>query len=484
MAFDVTLGPLKFVAPVDAVGESVGDGLDVVGQALMAGERKPRTHKLKLAVRGEDSEAEPKPAGLRLRRQLRQLFNNADWRLLGLFLYWTPDEDMDSWLLIGSALVNETDPGISFGEFAMELNDVYLAGRPGTHGPGRRAAILDRRQGTVPRDTRGLLYSKDFEVVTLPAKPLFLPGNITDEVTSSRNAAPSISGGLQRDANHVLWQRSAAIDGEVFSFVPDVSKGMTTRERFLLLDQLGSVRVWDLSKATLYPPNPAEYTTAKDEDPTQYGWEQMMGPGISALHPLAMDNGACRVIWLGSPSPTSLAIEYWDETTKHFLRIGRVQPGVNGINRQWIVELTPERGVLEWRLKAKAMRVILQRGWWGPRLESYDDTGTEARLEYAPDGSGTASSVAAYSPGGIPMVREVKLSTPGHTMLWASGSEGETVENTVSVAGFGPGVNFHRAAGVMVAQLAGPGGSTAPTAKELGEMSLVDARPTPVLLGR
>jgi hypothetical protein len=384
MSYAIRLGPLSFVDPVEAVGEAIGDGLDVVGAALTAGERRPRPFKLKLPIRGDDGEAEPRTAGLRLRRQVRELIENPLYRLQGFFFTWSPDEDLDCWLLIGGAEIIETDPGISFGEWALELSDVYLRGRPGTHRPARRAAVSDLRSGLVPRDTRRLLYSTDFSGVSLPARPLYLPGDVADLVSTGNRPAESTAG-LARGSRH-LWRRVGAIDGEVLSYRPDDSL-LPGRTKYLDLDDLGSVRVWDLSAATTYPPNPTGYTTEGDEQPTAYGWERILGDVLRPTIPLAVENGACRLVWLGPSGSQGLAIEVWSSTTSKFTRLGRVLHAAN-VAEQRVVECTPERAVLEWRAGRYGMRAILQRGWYGPRLESYDDGGEGARIEYAPEGAG------------------------------------------------------------------------------------------------
>jgi hypothetical protein len=463
--FDVRLGPLAFVDPSAAVGEAVGDGLDVVGSALTASDRRPRPLKLKLPVRGADGEAEPRDAGLRLRRQLRQAIDNARLRLQGFFFTWTPDPDLDCWLIIGGAELTETDPGISFGEFELELSDVYIVGRPGTHRPGRRIAVLDRRTGLVPRDTRGRLYSKDFASFSIAAEtPVYLPGDTLDFV-SSANRVLTATGSTSRGGRH-LWNRIPSEDGEVISYRPNAAT-LPERTRYLDVDDFGSVRVWDLSKANVYPPLTSEYTTTGDAEPNvTYGWERVLGDVLTPDKPLAMDNGEARVVWLGALASQGLAIEHWDSTAKTFIRDGRVLHSLN-VSEQRVVECTPERSVLEWRAGRYVMRAILQRGWPGPRLESYDDGGSTSLLEFAPT-SGTAT-LGTETPTWVRSIGTGKY-------LWASGSEGET-QNTTTTVISGTAAHFSRT-GTLVAQLAPSSAST------LAERSLVDARVVPVLVGR
>jgi len=469
--YDVRLGPLSFVTPADLVGETIGDGLDVVGAALTPAERKPRPLKLKLPVRAYHLELDTTAAGKRLRRQTRQAINNARWRLQGFYFVWDADPDLDGWLLIGGAELSETDPGISFGEFEMELSDVFMVGRPGTHRPGRRAAISDRRTGMVPRDTRRLLYSMDFAAQALPSEPLVLPGDCVDLVSSGNRPVASTTFGPERGARH-LWRTASGQDAEIVSYRPDEIL-LPGRTSYLDLDDLGSVRVWDLSNATPYPPNPAAYTAERDTSPDLFwGWERVLGDVLTPNAPLAVENGATRLIWLGAAANQGLAVEYWDDTAGHFVRAGRVLHALN-VREQRIVELTPERAVIEWRAGRYGMRAILQRGWWGPRLESYDDGGETARLEFAPEGEGAATATAA----GPAWVHAIAAGGP--TVLWASGSNDEIVNTTPTVIA-GNAATFRRTR-VLVAQLGCPPG---PEAGALASLSLVDARPIPVLIGR
>jgi len=472
--YDVRVGPLAFVTPADHVSESIGDGLDVVGSSIVASERRPRPLKLKLPVRGYHREIDPKEAGLRLKRQVRQALDNARLRLWGFFFMWSVDPDLDCWLMIGGGELSESDPGISFGEYDLELSDVYIVGRPGTHRPARRAAILDRRGGVHARDTRQLLYSLDFASQELPAEPIVLPGDSVDLVSTGNRPVASTSLGPERVGARHLWRTAAGMDAEVISYRPD-SLLLPDRKRYLDLDSLGSVRVWDLSNATPYPPLPAGYATARDESPElYYGWEQVFGDVLTPDKPLAMDNGVCRVLWLGNTGDKGLAIEYWDAGVEHFVRLGRVLHSLN-VAEQRVVECTPERSVLEWRAGRYGMRAILQRGWWGPRLESYDDGGESTRLEFAPETGSSSVTTAAATPT---WVRKIKR-TSGEILLWAQGSADETIGTSPTVLS-GVAATFARTR-VLVAQLGCPGG---PSSEELASLSLIDARAIPSLVGR
>lgn len=474
VGYDVLMGPLAFVTTADTVGEGIGDGLDIVGATVTPSERKPRPLKLTVPVRGYELSADPRAAGLRLRRQVRAAFNNARWRLQAYYFTWEPDPDLDCWLIVGGGDLNETDPGISFGEYELELAETFIRGRPGTHRPARRASIVDRRTGLAERDSRRLLYSTDFATQPLLTQPIILPGDCVDLVSSGNRPVASASLGPERKGTRHLWRTASGVRDEILSYMPD-KELLPSRKSYLELDELGSVRVWDLSNATPYPPVPSGYSEERDTRPDLFWeWERVMGSLLTPDIPLAMDNGACRVIWLGPGSEQGLAIEFWDAGVGHFVRIGRVLQSLN-VREQRVVEVTPERAVLEWRAGRHGMRAILQRGWFGPRLEAYDDGGESARLEYAPEGAGGVSTVAA----GPSWVRALEPVSAGHTLLWAQGSADEAVGKVATVIA-GNAATFSRTR-VLVAQLSCPGG---PTAEELASLSLADSRAIPVLVGR
>lgn len=472
--YDVRLGPLAFVTPADSVGEQVGDPLEVVGAHVAAGQRRARAFRLKLPVRGDHREADPTLAGRKLRRQVRQLLNNSRWRSQGFYFTWSADAALDCWLLAGTADLSESDPGITFGEFDLELGELFVRGQPGTHRPGRRVIIADRRGGLVPRDTRRLLFSTDFSSQALPTEPAMIPGDVVDVVATGNQPIASSTAGLLRGSRR-LWRSCSAIDGQAITYRPDDSL-LNQRTRYLDVDAAGATRVWDLTAATEFPPNPANYTTAGDGNPDPvYGWEQVLGDVTDPSTRLAMDNGACRLIWLGAAANQGLAIEYWDAATSKFKRIGRVLHALN-VREQRVVEVTSERAILEWRAGQYALRAILQRGWWGPRLESYDDTGGTTRLEFAPDAGGTVT----LTPQTPSWVRQVTSAGAGSVpLLWASASNDETADTTPTVI-TGTAATWRRSR-VLVAQLGCPPG---PAAAALASLSLVDAQCVPILVER
>lgn len=468
---DLQLGPLRFAAPLGEVGEAIGDGLEAVGAALVAAERRPRPVKLRLPVRGVARD-DPMPEGQRLRRQLRQVMNNAKMRLQGLFLYWTLDPDMDSWLMVGQGELPEASRGIGFAEWDLELSDVYLVGRPGTHRPGRRLALADRRSALVPRDTRRTLYSADFASTPALAEPMVLPGDIQMVARSSRETVPFPEPGLEDEAGHLLWNTYEAEDGEVYTYDPTSGE----RNAYLELDEIGCVRIWDTSYDEVLGREPGEYTLPGDKDPADiYKWERVFGDLLHATPRLAIENGAVRIVSV--PDINALSIERWKEE-QGYVRVALI--AVEGPLRGRVIEYTPERGVIELTDGSRAIRVVLQRGWWGPRLEKYVGSAVAPSLSVT---IGSAAKTLTRTPDGtLAWVQKLKGGTTGEpSLLWAQGTNDESW----AIATHTATVKRATGKGVIVAQLMlEPASLAEGAASNLGALALTDAQMVPVLVTR
>ncbi|MCK9250996.1 MAG: hypothetical protein M0P31_18700, partial [Solirubrobacteraceae bacterium] len=250
------------------MSEALGDTLATVGAALVPGERRPRPQRLVLPVAGSYDEIDHRAAGLRLRRQVRQLMENPAWKQHGLYfeLGWDPESAV--WLMVGSGELADNEMGVWAGDWTLTLDDAYVVGRPGTHRRGRRIAVSDRASGTVPTDTRGVAYSTALSVLT--SKPrAFVPGDLT---------ALTGAGGLLRGANtgpvvagRMLWRTigdvvGTATDGEVVSWVADRAVLPDPSEREQLVEDPGQVRVWsvpdgDVGLLENLAPNPVAATS-------------------------------------------------------------------------------------------------------------------------------------------------------------------------------------------------------------------------------
>lgn len=476
MPQDIQLGPLKFTWPSGIVEETLGDILEPVGATLTPATRRPRPLKLPLRIEGADV-ADLATAGKRLRRQVRQLLENPAWLAQGLYLWWAADLELAGWLRLGGGTIQESDPGVAFGMWELDLETPYLVGRPATHYSGRRLDLSDYRTGLVPRDTKGLIYSTDFSSQALPLDPLVAPG-IAGGSGFYTGDRPGQSGATIGIANALgpihpgkpswLWVRyTAVVDGDVLAFYPTFDPINSYR----LVPSYGGVRVWDLTPAAVYPPLEAGYTTAGDVDPdVGYGWEAVYGSPLSSPGaPLAIENGAIRLIWIDA---LGFVFEWFDTTINKYRREGTIiyNNNVPGSPQLNVIELTPERGVIEVRQGARSIRVILQRGWHYARVETYHKANTApnyARLEWL----GQAAPVhASGSPAWVKT-----LTASGRVVYWAT-----TTSADGNVAPTLGGHVAYTRQNALVACF----GSPKTDAAEMAAWSLVDARSTPVLLAR
>lgn len=485
---DLRIGPLSFVSPLDVVGETLGESLEVVGAAVAAGDARPRGLKLKLPVRGDDDATDRRAAGLLLRRQVRQLMSNPAWRATGLPFLWEPDAELDGWLLIGGGDLTETDPGISFGEFELELSDVYLIGQVGTHGPGRRAIVADRRGGLASRDTKGRLYSTDFAGVSLPASPIALPNSAALTTGPTGSTAGGPSGGI--------WV--AGIDGQVWDLrFASWEFGVSgiDRDRWFTYDESGSVRVWDTKLAIadgyfngwLQDPD-GTIIDHPDYELDPADWERIYGPVVGEeLFGFTLENDAVRIVFLGH---TGIALDFYDDVAGDYVRRGLLDVPT-GFPQIRVIEVMPDRAVVELDGNSSLTRIILQRGWWGPRVEVYRPFGNDGDVIMyytAVEGGETtiALDTTAFASTGV-----AELTHTGFTLNAACGQASDSVTvDPVRAWGWNPpddpqSIKF-RAAGldsgaVLVVQFA-PDDRLSGT--DLAGRALVDARTVPLVVGR
>jgi hypothetical protein len=480
LGFDVRIGPLAFVCLADALDETLGEALEAVGAVLTPAEPRPRPLEIVLPVRGTGRELDPREAGYRLRRQLRQLLENPRILSSGLYFHWEADPELDGWLRFGGGKLADTEPGVTFGEWRLELTDCYRVGTPASSRRAMRLELGDRRTGLVALDTRGTLYSTDHAAQALPTQPLTIPGDVASILLAYNRPPASTTAGPQR-ATRRLWRTVAAADGDVASYLPDESILTVRGREYLDLEAAGAVRVWDTEESTVNVADPSQWTTARDADPTIMGWERVYGPSSKRSPELAIDNGVCRLVWLGVTSGEGLALELYDDAAQRFVRIGRLA-GATDVREVTIVELTLERVVVEWRGAERAMRAILCRGWRGPRLEAYNDAiGGTARLEYVAQNAGAITA----TPQAVAWVEQLTSAAGGTgptSILWAKGTDADARATFAGAGTFlaGPGVSYSHA-GAVVAQL----GDLANLAvANLAALAVADARAVPVLIAR
>lgn len=477
IGYSVQLGPLRFVTVLDDLTEMLGGSLEAVGAAVAATERKPRPFKLSLPVHGGLAHDNKILEGQVLRRQVRQLLDNRQWPLLYFVPEWDPE--MACWLMVGGGELSDAQGGIIFAEWKLELADCYMVGRPGTHRPARRVEVYDRRTGLVPRDSKGTLFSTDFSSQVLPSQQAMLPGDITQIVGAGGALSAATAGdqlpGLPAGgayAGRRLWRSADSVHGEAESYVPVGD--------FASVDEPGSVRVWNTSHAI-----ESEAGTIGEIDPTYFGWERVYGDLLDPTDLLAIDNGVCRLLM--QPSDR-VSIERWNPSVGlqgGYDRAGSVwhRNMTAGSTQITVVEITSERAIIALRQANHELRLILQRGWRGPRVEAYTDTvsaGTGAIIEYSANGT-VASNAMLGAPN---WVREITVTgQPYRRVLITKGQSSDVCDATLAYLS-GAGARVACASSLLqrvAAQFAiGP----EPTGDQVASLSLVDARATPWLVAR
>lgn len=338
----VSLGPLTLPTIKGDVTETLGDQLETVGAGVVPGERRPRPRTLHLPIRGDMLNTDRRDAGLRLRRQVRALLENATARLQGLYLAWSVDPELNGVLLVGGGDLKYVNAGITFADFELELTDCYVIANRRTHRPARRIIRFDRRAADVARDYRGTVYGTDFAAVTATARH-YLGVGVTDVVVGSTSAPATL--GTITASDGILSYVDGLTDGEVIHF--EQAEG----------DQLTAiVRAYD------------SHGTVVEAD-----WEPVYGPDQPLAGAPLLHNGVCRaVVDVGAGQ---INVQGWsgtawmtDATISH--------PAGAASFVASVVEWTTERAVLLVTSLLSAgvrgeMYVTLQRGWSGPRAELY-----------------------------------------------------------------------------------------------------------------
>lgn len=371
MASDVHLGRITLPAAI-APSDELGDGLEAVGAALVAAERRPRPLELSLALRGTAADADARAVGERLRRQITGLLENARARLEGMWLTFAADPLLDSYVQIGGAKLAIDDHSLVLGDYALELSDVFRVGKVGSHREARRLDMRDLTSGTVPRDIKRTRYSTDFAGTFTPATSKIrvpLPAGATNPYLPGHGLPAPLEGYVIETGAQIPAHELNAGDwnGAVVSYdLAPAARGV------------GDVRIWD----TRTTPAPA-FTAAGDRAPATYGWEEAYGPAHPFLDTVPMpvlENGTCRVRPLIAGGVRFvLALEVYSGGAGGYVEAARITPyGMGGFApiSSSIIEWTPERAVLRFvRQQFLEVYVILQRGWSAPQVEMYAPAG-------------------------------------------------------------------------------------------------------------
>lgn len=364
--YPVRLGPLRFATTIGPETETLGEKLEAVGSTLVPGDRAAKSFSLTLPVRGSVRETDDRQAGLRLRRQVRALLGNSAWLSGGTYFEIGWDPGSRCWLAVGGGDLTSNRRGFTFGDWRLSL-DAYQVGTPATVRRGRKIVIADRAQPGIASDTRRTLYTTDLASWATTGPKAFLPRDILNPIQSNRTPWAASDGGVI-DGRATWYEGVDEATPSGISWVPDPVRQPEPAEREARVDERGEVRLWWLPT----PYSSLTTTPAGDRDQTLYGWERVYGQLHDHTVPVAADNGWCRAVWLGPGGSAGLQLERWSTADGgRYIPVIRMLHRSDSVTEVRVVELTPERVVLSWIAQWTEMRMILQRGWPGPRVEAY-----------------------------------------------------------------------------------------------------------------
>ena len=180
---DAHLGRLNFLSIYDDVQHSLGDAMETAGRVPILGEPRPNPITVSFPVYPGAGESETESQ--RLRRQVLGLLSNKAARS---FLWFGFDEDheIDAWLAVGGATLDEVDGGTTFSRWKLTLSDSFVVGRPAHFRGARRCTTTELRLITSARDYLQTIYSTDFAVLGGGSVFHYLPANVRDVVGVGR----------------------------------------------------------------------------------------------------------------------------------------------------------------------------------------------------------------------------------------------------------------------------------------------------------
>lgn len=471
MTLLVALGPILLPTLKGDVTEMVGEQLETVGAGVVPGERRPRAFPLTIPVHADRTAADRFATGMRMRRQVRALIENAEARLQGLYLAWSPDPEQNGWLLVGGGDLKYASGGVSFANFELSLTDCYRVANMRTHRPARRLIRLDRRSSSIARDHLGTLFSTDFAAVTA-ATIHYLGVGVTDARVGSTGAAPTLTTRTTRDG--LLNYVSGLADGEVV----DYEQGEGNLHQAI-------VRAYD----------------DRGVPGTEASWDPVYGPDQPLTGTPVVDNAICRAAL--DLSTGRIDVQAWSGSAWVMHATVAHPSGATGFAAR-VIEWTTERAVLRiTSLLAAGTRgelyVTLQRGWTGPRFELYArnsaGTATTSLNVYAKStgeatwqrsNAGPTGIVSATSIGTFAVIEPwVALVGPGTDLGVALAVVQEAVNLRGAILSSREGLAFESTTPyVSVAMAIGPRASAATDADTFGGLHLMDSQQVPELVTR
>lgn len=216
---DLYIGRLGLASIEDPITEQLGSEVSSVGDSSAVGQRKAKGFSLNFIVHAMNGAAPPM-FGNKMRRRLRSLMQNSEYRLGGVYMAFAPDPERNGWLVIGEAELADDDGGVMFGSYKLTLSQAFLVAAPRTHRDAYRLDVTDLRETTNWVDTLGQVVNTaaDFaSIVPLQVTPL--PVGATDPAVQN-DPIPvfhrqGVDGPIPVAAGHsngdvVSWERDEA----------------------------------------------------------------------------------------------------------------------------------------------------------------------------------------------------------------------------------------------------------------------------------
>lgn len=185
----LTLGRLALPTVKDDFKEGVGEPLDVTGAGVALGQRRPKMFAFTVPILPipDGSNENRLQTALRMRRQLRSMLQNPLLRGQGLYLAFTPDSELNGWVMVGNGQIAYAEGNVVIGNFDLILDEIYKTGGLRTHRPARRLGVTDLRVSSSPRDYLQTLFATDF--AAMPMLPLHaMPVGASNLISSTNRA--------------------------------------------------------------------------------------------------------------------------------------------------------------------------------------------------------------------------------------------------------------------------------------------------------
>lgn len=166
--------------------EQIGDPVSDFGGTTVPAPRTALRHSISLPTFTNNATLDTVAARLVLRRQLRSLLNNTQYKLQGFYVNWAEDPEQNGWYVpdMGQLADGQDSSGLATGFWKLENVVWRKQAARRTHRRAVNVTMLPITTGFRWRDYRRTLYNADFASLT-PLAITYLPASATDITNSS-----------------------------------------------------------------------------------------------------------------------------------------------------------------------------------------------------------------------------------------------------------------------------------------------------------